>query len=61
MIKERLNTYTQHIQQPELQQKEVKGPKITCGGGNIKIMLLFSIWEDNKTLRGSNETSFIEK
>ena len=43
MIKERLNTYTQHIQQPELQQKEVKGPKITCGGGNIKIMLLFSI------------------
>ena len=61
MLKERLNTYRQHIRQPELQQIDVKGHIRTCGGGNFKIMAFFAIREDSKILRESYETYFIEK
>ena len=61
MLKERLNTYRQHIRQPELQQIDVEGHIRTCGGGNFKIMPFFTIREDNKILRESYETYFIEK
>ena len=52
MLKERLNTYRQHIRQPELQQIDVS---------KFKIMSFFAIREDNKILRESYETYFIEK
>ena len=61
MLKERLNTYRQHIRQPELQQIDVECHIRTCGGGNFKIMPFFAIREDNKILRESYETYFIEK
>ena len=61
MFKERLNTYRQHIRQPELQQVDVEGHIRTCGGGNFKIMPFFAIWEDSRILRESYETYFIEK
>ena len=61
MLKERLNTYRQHIQQPELQQVDIKGHIRTCGGRNFKIIPFFAIWEDNKILRESYETYFILK
>ena len=41
MLKERLNTYRQHIRQPELQQRDVEGHIRTCGSGNFKIMSFF--------------------
>ena len=41
MLKERLNTYRQHIWQPELQQIDVEGHIRTCGSGNFKIMSFF--------------------
>ena len=49
MLKERLNTYRQHIRQPELQQMDVEDRIKTCGGGNFKIMPFFTIWEDNNS------------
>ena len=61
MLKERLNTYRQHIRQPELQQIDVEGHIETCGGGNFKIMPFFAIRKDNKILRESYETYLIEK
>ena len=61
MLKERLNTYRQHIRQPELQQINVEGHIRTCGGGNFKVMPFFAIREDSKILRESYETYFIEK
>ena len=61
MLKERLNTYRQHIRQPELQQISVEGHIRTRGGENFKIMSLFAIWENSKILRESYETYFIEK
>ena len=61
MLKERLNTYRQHIRQPELQQIDVEGHIKTCGGGNFKIMPFFAIRKDNKILRESYETYLIEK
>ena len=57
MLKEKLDTYRPHIQQPEMQQIDVR----TCGGGNFKIMPFFAIRKDNKILRESYETYFIEK
>ena len=61
MLKERLNTYRQHIWQLKLQQIDVEGHLRKCGGGNFKIMRFFAIREDNKILRESYETYFIEK
>ena len=61
MLKEILNTYRQHIRQPELQQIEVEGHIRRCSGGNFKIMPSFTIREDNKILRESYETYLIEK
>ena len=61
MLKERLNTYRQHIRQPELQQIDVEGHIRKGSGGNFKIMPFFAIWEDSKILRESYETCFIEK
>ena len=61
MLKERLSTCRQHIRQPELQQIDVEGQIRTCGSGNFKIMPPLAIWEDNKILRESYETFFIEK
>ena len=61
MLKKRLNTYRQHIRQPELQQIDADGDIRICGGENFKIMSLFAIREDNKILRESYETYFIEK
>ena len=61
MLNERLNTYRQHIRQPDLQQIDVEGHIRTCGGGNFKIMPSFTIREDNKILRESYETYLIEK
>ena len=61
MLKERLNTYRQHIQLPELQQIDAESHIKTCGGGNFKIMPFFAIREDNKILIESYETYFIEK
>ena len=55
MLKERLNTYRQHIRQPELQQIDVEGHIRTCGGGNFKIMPFFAIQEENKTLRDTSK------
>ena len=60
MLKERLNTYRQHIRQPELQQIDVEGHIRTCGSGNFKIMLFFAIRGDNKILRESYETSLLK-
>ena len=45
MLKERLNTYSQHIRQPELQQIDVEGHIRTCGAGSFKIMPFFAIRE----------------
>ena len=59
-LKERLNTYRQHIRQPELQQVDVKGHIRICGGGNFKMMPVFAILEDSKILRESMR-HFIEK
>ena len=58
MLKDRLNTYRQHIRQPELQQIDVEGHIRTCGGGNFKFMPFFAIREDNKILRESYETFY---
>ena len=59
MLKERLNTYRQHIQQPELQQ--IEGHIRASGGGDFKIMPFFAIQKDSKILRESYKTYFIEK
>ena len=61
MFKERLNTYRHHIRQTELQQIDVEGHIRACGGGNFKIIPFFAIQEDNKILRESYMTYFIEK
>ena len=61
ILKERLNTYRQHIRQLELQQIDVEGHLRTCGRGNFKIMPSFAIWEDNKILRESHVKYLIEK
>ena len=61
MLKERLNTYRQHIRQPELQQRDAEGHIRTCGDGNVKIMPFFALREETKILRESYETYFIEK
>ena len=61
MLKGRLNTYRQHMQQPELQKIDVEGHIRTCGGGSFKILPFFAIRENNKILRESCETYFIEK
>ena len=61
MLEKRLNTYRQHIRQPELQQIDVEGHVRTCGSGNFKIIPFFAIREYNKILRESYETYFIEK
>ena len=61
MLKERSNTYRQHIRQPELQQMDAEGHIRSCGGGNFKIMPLFAIREDSKILRELYDTYFIEK
>ena len=61
MLKGRLNTYRQHIRQPELQQIDAEGHIRTCGGGNFEIMSVFAIREDSKILRESYEIYFIEK
>ena len=61
MLKERLNTYRQHIRQSELQQIDVEGHIRTCGAGNFKIMPFFAIQKDSKILRESYETYFIDK
>ena len=57
MLKERSNTYRQHIRQPEL---DAESHVTTCGFGNFKIMLYFAIQEDSKIIE-SHETYFIEK
>lgn len=46
-LKEILNTYRQHIQQPELQQIDVECYIIAFSGGDFKIMSSFAIREDN--------------
>ena len=51
MLKKRLNTCRQHIQQPELQEIDVEGLIGICGGDNFKIMPVFASREDNKILR----------
>ena len=56
MLKERWNTYRQHIRQPELQQIDVNGYIRTYRDGYCKIMPLFAIREDNKILTESYET-----
>ena len=61
MLKERSNASSQHISQPKLQQMDAKGHIRTCGGGNFKIMQFSAIREDNKILRESYETYFIDK
>ena len=61
MLKERLNTYRQHIRQPQLQLIDVEGHIRTCGCGNFKIMPFFAIREDKKILGEPYETYFIEK
>ena len=61
ILKERLNTYRQHIRQPELQQIDVEGHIGKSGGGNFKIMPFFAIREDSKILRESYDIYFIEK
>ena len=48
MLKERLNTYRQHIRQPELQQIEVEGHIRTRGGGNFTIMSFFQFGKITK-------------
>lgn len=50
-LKEILNTYRQHIQQPELQQIDVECYIIAFSGGDFKIMSSFAIREDNTVLR----------
>ena len=47
-LKERSNTYTQHIRQPKLQQIDVEYHKRTCGGGYFRIMLFFVIQQNLK-------------
>ena len=61
MLKERLNASSQHISQPKSQQMDAKGHIRTCRGGNFKIMPFSAIREDNKILRESYETYFIDK
>ena len=61
MLKERLNTYRQHIRQPELQQIDVEGHIRTYGGGNFKIMLFFATRADKKIFKKSYEAHLIEK
>ena len=61
MLKERLNTYRQHIRQPELYQTDVDCHMKTCGGGNFKIILFTASREDTKNLKESYETYLIEK
>ena len=61
MLKERLNTYRQHIRQPELQQIDVEGHIRTYGGGNFKILLFFATRADKKIFKKSYETHLIEK
>ena len=51
ILKEILNTYRQHIQQPELQQIDVECYIIAFSGGDFKIMSFFAIREDNEVLR----------
>ena len=58
ILKEILNTYRQHIRQPELQQIDVEGHMRNGGAGNFKIMPFFAIRQDNKILK---ELFFIEE
>ena len=51
----------QHIRQTELQQIDVEDHIKACVGGNFKMMPFFTIREDNKILRESYKTYFIEK
>ena len=60
VLKERLNTYRQHIRQTELQQIDLKEYIRTCGGGNFKIMPFLATREVSKILRESHETYFLE-
>ena len=60
MLKERLNTYRQHIGQSELQQTDVEGHIRTCDGGNFKIMPYFAIRKDNKILESQMRHILLE-
>ena len=61
VLKEIFNTYRQHFPQPELQQIYVEGHISICGGGYFLILSFFAIQDDNKILRESYETYFMEK
>ena len=61
ILKEILNTYRQHIRQPELQQIDAEGYMTTGGGGNFKIMPFFAIRQDNKILKELFQIYFIEE
>ena len=49
MLKERLNTYRQHIRKPELQEIDVEGHIRTCHAGNFKIMLFLQFGKTAKS------------
>ena len=61
MLKERLNTYRQHIRIPKIQQIDIEGHIRICGGGNFKIMPFFAIRNERKISKESYETYFTEK
>ena len=61
ILKEILNTYKQHIRQPELQQIDVEGHIRNGGGGNFKIMPFFAIRQDNKILKELFQIYFFEE
>ena len=50
ILKERLNTYMQHIQQHKLRQIDVERQIRTCDGENFKSTPFFAT-KDNKILR----------
>lgn len=60
-LKERLNIYRQHIRQPEYQQIKAEEHLRICGKGEFTIFPFFKIKENNKALRKSYETYFINK
>ena len=61
MLTEIFNTYRQYFRQPELQQIYVEGHISKCDGGYFLILPFFAVQDDNKILRESYETYFIEK
>jgi len=61
MLKERINIYRQHIRQPQYQMIKVEEHLRICGEGKFQVFPFFKLKSENKFLRDSYESHFIQK